>query len=92
MLYDRTAPSPLRELDEEVFRVFVPMDHPLRIALRLIPWDEFHELLAPYYQPKMGALINGGPQYVGVVPTGVKPAKLIGLLQQYLPANPTKKH
>jgi len=34
-----------------------------------------------YYQPKMGALINGGPQYVGVEPTAIAPQELLKLLQ-----------
>ncbi len=37
-----------------------------------------------YYQAKMGALINGGPQYVGVEPTGVGSQQLIGLLKMHV--------
>jgi hypothetical protein len=37
-----------------------------------------------YYQAKMGALINGGPQYIGVQPTNLQPRHFIGMIQQYL--------
>lgn len=44
----------LTEFDEEVFRALVPPDHYLRQALECIPWNDFYELLAPYYSAEEG--------------------------------------
>jgi transposase len=44
----------LSEFDLQVFEAFVPADHFLRRALQVIPWDDFDELLAPYYSPDKG--------------------------------------
>jgi transposase len=53
MLGDR-IPWRLSEFDLQVFETFVPRDHHLRKALAVIPWDDFHEILAPYYSPDQG--------------------------------------
>lgn len=53
MLYDPIAPR-LSEFDQQVYRAVVPPDHYLRRALQLVPWDDFYELLAPYYTRDMG--------------------------------------
>ena len=53
MLGDPSPPA-LSEFDHQVFRAFVPPDHYLRKALQVIPWDDFHEILAPYYSPDQG--------------------------------------
>ncbi len=37
-----------------------------------------------YHQSRMGALINGGPQYVGVEPTSIGSAQLIGLMKMHV--------
>ncbi len=42
-----------------------------------------------YFQEQMGALINGGPQYVGVESTKLSSARIVGLLQKHL--NPKAK-
>ena len=49
-------PSPRKptEFDRQVFEAFVPRDHFLRKALEVIPWESFHELLAPFYSPDRG--------------------------------------
>lgn len=44
----------LSEFDEQVFRMLVPRDHYLRRALECIPWDDFYDVLAPYYTPDEG--------------------------------------
>ena len=53
MLRDR-VPYPPSGFDRQVFEAFVPADHHLRKALELIPWDDFHETLAPYYNREEG--------------------------------------
>ena len=45
---------PLSEFDHKLFKMFVPRGHHLRKALAVIPWDQFHEVLAPYYSPDLG--------------------------------------
>jgi len=45
---------PVSEFDWEVYRQVVPPDHHLRKILRVIPWDEFHELLAVHYERDKG--------------------------------------
>ena len=53
MLYDSIQPH-LSEFDQQVYRTVVGPDHYLRKVLRVVPWDDFYELLAPYYSPDMG--------------------------------------
>jgi transposase len=53
MLRDR-FPYPPSCFDRQVFEAFVPSDHHLREALELIPWDNFHKTLAPYYSRDEG--------------------------------------
>jgi IS5 family transposase len=48
------APPRLSKFDQLVYRVVVPPDHYLRNALQVVPWDDFHDLLAPFYSPDMG--------------------------------------
>jgi transposase len=47
-------PPRVSEFDRQVYRVVVPADHYLRRALEIVPWDDFHELLAPYYNRELG--------------------------------------
>ena len=42
------------EFDRQMFRAFVPAGHYLREALRVIAWDDFYEILSPYYSEKAG--------------------------------------
>lgn len=44
----------LSEFDRQVYRAVVPADHYLRRALQVVPWDDFHALLAPYYNRELG--------------------------------------
>jgi transposase len=53
MLNDIFIP-PLSDLDLEVFEKVVPADHYLRKVEEIIPWDEFQEILAPYYSQDLG--------------------------------------
>ena len=48
------SPPPLTAFDHEAFEAFVPAGHYLRIAVRDIPWNNFHTVLAPYYSPDQG--------------------------------------
>ena len=45
---------PLTPFDQRCFDIFVPREHHLRNALRLIPWDDMHEILATAYSPDRG--------------------------------------
>lgn len=45
---------PLSEFDQKVYRAVVPHDHYLRVALRVVRWDDFHDLLATYYTRDIG--------------------------------------
>lgn len=54
MLCERSYQFPLSEFDHRVFESFVPADHFARRALKAVPWDDFHEVLAPYYSPDQG--------------------------------------
>lgn len=47
-------PYPPTEFDLKVFQTFVPHDHHLRKAARVIKWDAFHDLLAPFYDDRLG--------------------------------------
>jgi transposase len=53
MLRDR-FPYPPTRFDRQVFEAFVPRDHHLRRALELIPWDDFHDVLARFYSLDQG--------------------------------------
>jgi len=53
MLCDPVAPR-LSDFDQQVYRIVVRRDHFLRKVLEVVPWDTFHDLLAPYYTPNMG--------------------------------------
>jgi transposase len=53
MLCDPSPPR-LSPFDRRVFDAFVPADHFLRKVLQVIPWDSFHQVLAPYYSPDQG--------------------------------------
>ena len=53
MLYDAVAPR-LSEFDQQVYRAVVRRNHFLRKVLQVVPWDTFHDLLAPYYTPDKG--------------------------------------
>ena len=44
----------LSAFDEQVFREFIPAEHPLRRALEVIDWDAFYPVLAPYYSADEG--------------------------------------
>jgi transposase len=48
------SPRRLSDFDQQVFRLTVPRGHFLRKALEVIPWDDFHDLLALYYSPDKG--------------------------------------
>lgn len=48
------APPRLSEFDRQVYQTVVPKDHYLRTVQQVVPWDDFHDLLAPYYSPDMG--------------------------------------
>jgi transposase len=48
------APRPLSEFDQQVCRAVVPPDHFLRKVLQVVPWEDFRELLAPFYSANMG--------------------------------------
>jgi transposase len=53
MLCDPSPPR-LSEFDLQVYSAVVRRDHYLRKALEVVPWDSFHEILAPYYCPDRG--------------------------------------
>jgi transposase len=53
MLDDSLIP-PLSKWDLEIFGIVVPEDHYLRNVASVIPWDDFRDLLAPYYCQDMG--------------------------------------
>lgn len=42
------------EFDRKAFEIYVPADHHLRMALKFIDWDQFHDLLAPFYSETRG--------------------------------------
>ena len=54
MLCDQYYRPRLSEFDQLVFRTIVPVDHYLRRARQAITWDEFYDVLAPYYQADAG--------------------------------------
>ena len=47
-------PYPPTEFDQKVFETYVPNDHHLRRAAMVIDWDAFHDLLAPFYDDRLG--------------------------------------
>jgi transposase len=53
MLCDPTPPR-LFDFDQRVFEAFVPGDHFLRKVLVVVPWDDFHEILADSYTRDQG--------------------------------------
>jgi transposase len=53
MLVDEFRPR-LSDHDLWVYRRVVPPDHFLQKALKLMPWERFEELLAPYYSEDEG--------------------------------------
>lgn len=53
MLNDPEAP-PLSDFDQQAYRVVVPPGHFLRKVLQVVPWDDFHSRLTPYYSADMG--------------------------------------
>ncbi len=53
MLYD-VVPPRLSEFDQGIYQTVVPPDHFLREVLQVVPWDDFYDLLAPYYSTDMG--------------------------------------
>ena len=53
MLCDAIVPA-LSEFDQEVYRMVVRRDHYLRKVLGVIPWEDFHVLLAGFYSPDVG--------------------------------------
>jgi transposase len=53
MLNDVVAHE-LSERDRSIYEGVVPPDHFLRKALQVVPWDDFLELLAPYYSADKG--------------------------------------
>jgi transposase len=54
MLCDAYYRPRLSEFDQQVFRALVPQSHYLRKALQVIRWDNFYEVLAPYYNDGAG--------------------------------------
>lgn len=54
MLCDLYYRPHLSEFDQQIFRAFVPPGHYLRRALQMIPWNEFYDVLAPYYSDTVG--------------------------------------
>jgi len=53
MLCDPKPPR-LSPFDQQVYQAVVPKDHFLLKVLQVVPWDDFHDLLAPLYSPDMG--------------------------------------
>lgn len=53
MLDDIFTPS-LSSFDLLVFEKVVPANHYLRNVESIIPWDDFHDILAPYYSQELG--------------------------------------
>ena len=53
MLYGLESPH-LSEFDFLVYRIVVPKNHYLRKVAQVVPWDDFYELLTPYYCPDKG--------------------------------------
>jgi transposase len=54
MLCDPSSQPRLTEFDLRVFDAFVPPEHCLRRALAVVPWGDFHAILAPFYSPDQG--------------------------------------
>jgi len=44
----------VQELDHQIFKQVVRDQHPLRLALERIPWEEFREPVEAYYSPHLG--------------------------------------
>ena len=54
MLADEPWLYEVTEMDGEVFRQVIRDQHPLKLALELIPWDEFRATVEAYYSLKFG--------------------------------------
>ena len=54
MLCDQYYRPCFSDFDQQIFRTLVPADHYLRRVQQAIPWDEFYDVLAPYYQADTG--------------------------------------
>ena len=44
----------MSEFDDQVDQTLVPENHFVRKVARVVPWDEYQELLAPYYCQELG--------------------------------------
>jgi hypothetical protein len=53
-MLDYSLIPPLSKWELEIFGIVVPEDHYLRNVASVIPWDDFRDLLAPYYCQDMG--------------------------------------
>jgi len=53
-MLDKSALPRVSDFDQLIYRTVVPQDHYLQTVLRVVPWDDFHELLAPYYSADEG--------------------------------------
>lgn len=54
MLVEQPWRYQLSRSDLEIFDAVVPVDHPLRTSLKVIPWDSFVPILENYYKPNRG--------------------------------------
>jgi len=54
LMLDDLNPPRLSAFDQQVYSAVVPENHYLRTVLQVVPWNQFHELLAPYYSPDRG--------------------------------------
>lgn len=54
MLTDEPWLYEVNELDQQIFERVVRDQHPLRLALERIPWEEFREPVEAYYSPNLG--------------------------------------
>lgn len=54
MLVDEPWVYKITDADQQIFNRLVRDDHPLRLALQRIPWEDFRSTLEAYYSPNMG--------------------------------------
>lgn len=54
MLVDEPFYDRITDFDREVFRCFVPVDHPLVLAEKEIDWEALRETLTSYYSANLG--------------------------------------
>jgi len=54
MLVDEPFRYRITDFDREVFRRFVPTDHPLAVALRAIDWEDLRQTVEAYYSRERG--------------------------------------